>query len=626
MKYFSSAQIQEALRQLRPFNPFFGVTFLVLKQANLPIGGKIRFRLDGETKRFLQDHYQVNPKSEYFFRVFRTSDHRKDWLDPNYASTGLQAINTQTFRDALLHDTHDDTWGWAPAYVNELVQKLPRGVKIPLLQLAVWLYRDRAWPENLRRTDILAAFIREFRLTDDELSSLFHTDLLSQIDERQAFQALPVKWHEIIAPYKPPPDAPLEPGGVLRFLETESLGPVSTLIFKPADRLNLITGDNGLGKTFLLDLSWWALTQNWAERTATPFELSPSKPPRIKFAVGSGASEQPVRADFNTPTGTWRTRDRLPAISGLAIYARVDGSFAVWDPANPALSRGESPSGHWPTFNFTRDDVWNGKGNQIDGLIQDWVKWQLRPDVYPAYESLQAIIGRVSPPDLPLIPGNPERIPGDRRDIPTLRHSYGQVPILFESAGIRRILTLAYLLVWAWEEHKILARQSGRPEERQIVVLIDEAEAHLHPKWQRVILPALLDVAHVLHAEMSAQWIIATHSPLVLASAEAVWDEEHDHLFHLDMTPQGKATFSHVPFELRGSIDSWLASEIFELPVPGSADRETAIRDAINLQESPSPTKAQVQQVTDRLKSLLGGEDPFWVRWVFFAESHGVRV
>ncbi len=26
---------------------------------------------------------------------------------------------------------------------------------------------------------------------------------------------------------------------------------------------NLITGDNGLGKSFLLDLSWWALTRHW---------------------------------------------------------------------------------------------------------------------------------------------------------------------------------------------------------------------------------------------------------------------------------------------------------------------------------------------------------------------------
>ena len=31
------------------------------------------------------------------------------------------------------------------------------------------------------------------------------------------------------------------------------IGPAKRLIFEPAKRLNLITGDNGLGKTFLLE-------------------------------------------------------------------------------------------------------------------------------------------------------------------------------------------------------------------------------------------------------------------------------------------------------------------------------------------------------------------------------------
>jgi hypothetical protein len=162
---------------------------------------------------------------------------------------------------------------------------------------------------------------------------------------------------------------------------------------------------------------------------------------------------------------------------------------------------------------FTRDDVWDGKPQQIEGLIRDWVLWQQRPDRHPAFATFQAVLKRVSPPDLgPLTPGEPVRISGDSREIPTLVHPYGNTPILFESSGIRRIVSLAYLLVWVWEEHKMQARRQGRLEERQMVVLIDEAEAHLHPKWQRVILPGLLDVAHDLHAEMAVQWIISSHS------------------------------------------------------------------------------------------------------------------
>ena len=46
------------------------------------------------------------------------------------------------------------------------------------------------------------------------------------------------------------------------------------------------------------------------------------------------------------------------------------------------------------------------------------------------------------------------------------------------------------------------------------VVLIDEIDLHLHPRWQRVALPRLREAFPRL------QFIISTHSPQVLSSAE----------------------------------------------------------------------------------------------------------
>ena len=45
-------------------------------------------------------------------------------------------------------------------------------------------------------------------------------------------------------------------------------------------------------------------------------------------------------------------------------------------------------------------------------------------------------------------------------------------------------------------------------------MLIDELDLHLHPRWQRVALP------HLRHAFPRLQFIITTHSPQVLSSAE----------------------------------------------------------------------------------------------------------
>ena len=624
MKYFSGPQIEEALRVLQSYNAFFGVTFLVLKKANVPIGSKKRLQLDAENKKFLELHYRVHPKSKYFFRVFRQNNRIKDWVEPNYASTGLQAINTQTFRDAILHEKNDNTWGWASDYLVQLARRLPHAsIRIPLFHLAVWIYRERPLEESWAKADVVEGFVNEFAIANEELETLFQTDIVSDIPEDQSFQELPVRWHEILASRSRPSDVPADSSGTLNYLEVDSVGPVPRLMFQPSKRLNLITGDNGLGKTFLLDLSWWALTQGWAARPATPSDVSPSKPPYIKFAVGDTESGA-IRANYAAATGSWDIPPQRPALSGLAVYAMLDESFAVWDPANRSLS-GARESTESPGLKFTRHEIWDGNSIQLEGLIRDWVKWQQRPDLYPAYSTFQAVLHRVFPPDLGRLRiGDPVRIPNDSREIPTLEHPYGRVPILFESAGIRRIITLAYLLVWAWERHKIQAEQLHQPEERQMIVLVDEAEAHLHPKWQRVILPALLDISSNLHQEMAVQWIIASHSPLVMASGEAIWNTDSDTLFHIDMSAAGKVSFGAVPFERRGTIDSWLSSNIFEIPRPGSTEREAAIQAAVELQRQEEPTAAAVQEVTDQLRRYLPSEDSFWVRWIFFAQSYGI--
>ena len=159
-----------------------------------------------------------------------------------------------------------------------------------------------------------------------------------------------------------------------------------------------------------------------------------------------------------------------------------------------------------------------------------------------------------------------------------------------------------------------------------MVVLIDEVEAHLHPKWQRIILPALLEVARELGRNVSVQWIVASHSPLVLASAEGTWDAETDRLFHLDLSEAGDVKFDDIEFNKRGTIDSWLSSDIFELSYPGSTGREEAIQEAVRLQMLTEPSEEQVRIATDKLLENLAAEDPFWVRWIFFAEQFGVQV
>ena len=103
---------------------------------------------------------------------------------------------------------------------------------------------------------------------------------------------------------------------------------------------------------------------------------------------------------------------------------------------------------------LTSDQVWNGRPGIIEGLIRDWVRWQ-RAEESKSFSRFRNVLLRLSPQDLgQLTPDVPIRIPGDPRDIPTIRHNYGTVPIVHASSGVQRILQLAYLIIWCWQEHE----------------------------------------------------------------------------------------------------------------------------------------------------------------------------
>ena len=53
---------------------------------------------------------------------------------------------------------------------------------------------------------------------------------------------------------------------MLHQLELCNVGPAPLLNLELGPRLNLITGDNGLGKSFLLDAAWFALTRRWPQQ------------------------------------------------------------------------------------------------------------------------------------------------------------------------------------------------------------------------------------------------------------------------------------------------------------------------------------------------------------------------
>ncbi len=425
---------------------------------------------------------------------------------------------------------------------------------------------------------------------------------------------------------------------MLRYLHLKNVGPAPEMEAELGQRINLITGDNGLGKSFLLDIAWWALTRTWPakvnSRLVSGLMARPRGPGKasVEFRFDGAAKTKNYVSEFDRARQNWASAGR-PANPGLVLYAQVDGSFALWDPARNLYGRArdsdhDSPE-RQPAYVFTPREVWEGlqaaDGTMLcNGLFADWATWQNKGN--DAFARLTEILAMLSPQDGELRPGELTRLGTDTREIPTIRMPYGlDVPVVHASAGLRRILALAYFLVWSWQEHTHASNQLEWPTARQVIFLIDEIEAHLHPRWQRQIVRPLLHIVESLSPDAYVQLIAATHSPLVPASMEPLFDPEQDAWFDLDLDTSSsppQVQLRHRRFLRRGDASSWLTSEAFDLKEARSLEAEKAILEALALLRGEVP-HIEIPRIDAALRATMPGMDPFWIRWSAFVEKAG---
>jgi hypothetical protein len=427
---------------------------------------------------------------------------------------------------------------------------------------------------------------------------------------------------------------------MLDYLKLHRVGPADDLEFHFANRLNVLTGDNGLGKSFILDIAWWALTRTWAGEPARPrinesgVDLSK---PALDFRVQGAGDPIDISVTYKAakkPDESWTLRRGRPPKTGLVIYAKVNGGYSVWDPSRNYYMNapGLSDFKRAPAFHFKEGDVWDGLYPGSDdrrdtpycnGLIKDWETWAVRkPDLFKQFSAVMGELSRGLAEKL--VPYGFLRLDvADAREIPTLKLPYGIVPVTLLSAAMRRILALAYLLVWAWDEHRTAAKIMGEPPTKTVVLLVDEIESHLHPQWQRIILPAVLDAVKLLNEQVNIQLLAVTHSPLVLASLENRFEEDRDSLFKFDIE-EGKVVVDELNWRPLGDVSTWLTSDVFDLGEARSKEAEIAIEGAINELSKPGITMDRRREIHHRLHGTLGERDPYWINWLIMAKSAGI--
>lgn len=378
-------------------------------------------------------------------------------------------------------------------------------------------------------------------------------------------------------------------------------------------RLNVFTGDNSLGKSVLLDVIWRKASGRWPDDTPVRPDPGGWIDCEVQNYLGRDIIDKNnnpgIRLYFSQQTGT-----HTSVYHTQNVYMDADVR-EVWN--GKALSAAPQAA----TQPSPKDD-----GRMMcGGLVSDLLRWRLEDSEY--YHILQDVLLSLSPPGEPLLIDRKSVRPfdNDARYVPALTTKRGLVPITLASEGIKRILSIAYLLTWGVAEYRFRAREpDARP---QLYLLIDEVETHLHPKWQRVILPAILKV--ISNRDLfgdGPQLFVTTHAPLVLASLEAPVDPARDRLFHLRPTEdETHVAVDALVWEKHGAVGNWITSDVFGLSSEYSVEVEALRRDLTHLLTQDQQSDADVAAMTARVTQRLNPVDILYADWFDWVRRREAR-
>lgn len=175
---------------------------------------------------------------------------------------------------------------------------------------------------------------------------------------------------------------------------------------------------------------------------------------------------------------------------------------------------------------------------------------------------------------------------------------YGWVAINDLSLGYRTMIAWTVDLASRLFE---LYSDSSNPLAEPAVVLVDEVDLHLHPKWQRELR------SHLTTRFPNAQFVVTAHSPLVVQASQneniVVLRREGDHV-----------VIDNDVETVRGwRVDQVLTSDLFGLKTARPPEFDEIIERRNDLLAKPSlnaEDRAQLRSLEDQIEELPAGETP----------------
>ena len=347
----------------------------------------------------------------------------------------------------------------------------------------------------------------------------------------------------------------------IKQLRMQSFRGINDLILDFDDRLNVMYGDNGSGKSSILDCSAVFLAYIMGKiRTFHSFEGS-MPPTFTERDISNGFNETQTEIEISVDGITKNlqfsfvlTRNSLNSTSGYDALESKDFKLVI---ANTDHYDNRSNLSDGEIFHhFVYDQF---RANSMASLplavyysanrsVRDVTLESLENHTVnqlTAYD--QAIVaGKINFKDLFVWFRNTEDLENEEwrngnreyrdRGLESVRNAITSIMLGFTDLQVKRSRMEMTLKKQGQEliinqlsdgEKNLLAMvgdlarrlaianpEMENPEQGSGVVLIDEIELHLHPKWQRMVIPALL------RTFPNCQFIITTHSPQVLGEVK----------------------------------------------------------------------------------------------------------
>ena len=375
-------------------------------------------------------------------------------------------------------------------------------------------------------------------------------------------------------------------------LRVAEVGPFDEITLEFDDQVNVFTGPNNSGKSTLL----WVL----GELLVYPLGI-PAKVLR--------SDECQWNLNISSPTGVDTIGGTLPILPSKLVHTYEEIGYTCYVPAQ---RHGTNFRSSGPTL---RQDIDKAVNEELEQLMQDQpdvfrelsleeirqdlrnhVVGEMHPELarrrklilagsslvsdvavkqkivdldYAAHRrgkpAIKTAIFQVASIVSEITEGFPIEFMGVAEDAgglyPQFRTPDGDLPLDVLSQGTQSIIQFLARLLFGYAEYYDFPSDL---EDKPGILIIDEVDAHLHPTWQRRVIPALTNNFPNL------QIFCSTHSPLMLAGLMA------GQVQLLRRDENGKVTVSANTTDIAG----WTADEILHqfMDVPLPTDQETSKR------------------------------------------------